>query len=297
MRFFVFQDKGRRGLAVADNVGTFRSLLAGEPGYPGDLTVLIHDGQAALQQARAQLLSGRPIALSEVEALPPFPEAQKIICVGLNYVDHSQEAGFTPPDYPTLFARFPSSLIGHDAPLVRPCSSSELDYEGELAVVIGRGGRHIGKDAALEHVAGYSIFNDGSIRDFQIKTPQWTVGKNFDATGAFGPFFVTADELPPGAKGLTLETRLNGTVVQRASTDDLIFDVATLISIISAAMTLSPGDVIVTGTPAGIGWARSPKLFMKPDDVCEVEIDGLGILRNTVIDESAHNNQQSRLSA
>jgi acylpyruvate hydrolase len=286
MRFFVFDTDSRRGLAVADKAGNFRGLFVDDPRFPGDLSALVEGGAAELARAHAVLLQGEPISPADVTALPPFPDSQKIICVGLNYVDHSQEAGFKPPDYPTLFARFASSLVGHDRPIVRPRSSEQLDYEGELVAVIGRGGRHISKDAALDHVAGYSIFNDGSIRDYQVKSPQWTIGKNFDATGAFGPFFVTADELPAGAKGLTLETRLNGDVVQRASTDDLIFDVATLVSTISEAITLAPGDVIVTGTPAGIGWARSPQLFMKAGDVCEVEIDGLGILRNTIIDET-----------
>lgn len=285
MRFFVFERDNRRGLAVANKAGDFHGLFVDDPRFPGDLSVLVERGPAELARAGAVLLQGEPISVADVTALPPFPGSQKIICVGLNYVDHSQEAGFEPPAYPTLFARFASSLVGHDMPMVRPLSSVQLDYEGELAAVIGRGGRHIGKDVALDHVAGYSIFNDGSVRDYQVKSPQWTIGKNFDATGGFGPFFVTADELPAGAKGLTLQTRLNGEVVQRASTDDLIFDVATLVSTISEAITLSPGDIIVTGTPAGIGWARSPQLFMKAGDVCEVEIDGLGILRNTIIDE------------
>lgn len=230
MRFFVFERNNRRGLAVADQAGDFHGLFVDDPQFPGDLSVLVEHGAAELARAGAVLLRGEPISVVDVTVLPPFPGSQKIICVGLNYVDHSQEAGFEPPAYPTLFVRFASSLVGHDTPIVRPLSSVQLDYEGELAAVIGRGGRHIGKDVALDHVAGYSIFNDGSVRDYQVKSPQWTIGKNFDATGGFGPFFVTADELPAGARGLTLQTRLNGEVVQRASTDDLIFDVATLVS-------------------------------------------------------------------
>jgi len=181
-----------------------------------------------------------------------------------------------------VFARFASSLIGHGADMIVPRVSRDLDYEGELAAIIGVGGRDILEADALAHVAGYAIFNDGSIRDFQHKTPQWTVGKNFDGTGAFGPEFVTADELPPGAKGLMLQTRLNGKVVQRASTDEMIFSVANLVCILSEAMTLEPGDVIVTGTPAGIGAARKPPLYMRDGDVCEVEIEKLGILENPV---------------
>ena len=191
------------------------------------------------------------------------------------------------PDYPTLFARFPSSLIAHDKPIVRPRVSDKLDYEGELVAVIGKGGRYIPRAAALSHVCGYSIFNDGSIRDFQLRTPQWTVGKNFDNTGPFGPIFVSADELPPGAHGLKIETRLNGRVMQSATTADLIFDVATLVALISEAMTLEPGDLIITGTPAGVGAARKPPVFMKAGDICEVEIEGIGILRNPIADEAA----------
>jgi acylpyruvate hydrolase len=188
-----------------------------------------------------------------------------------------------------LFLRVTTSLVAHEQPMIRPrvTDSEGLDFEGEIAVVLGKGGRHISKAEALSHVAGYSVFNDGSVREYQFKTPQWTVGKNFDATGAFGPDLVTADELPPGAKGLRLETRLNGQVVQSASTDEMIFDVASLISIISEAITLEPGDVIVSGTPSGIGWARNPRLLMKAGDVCEVSVEKIGTLRNVIADEDA----------
>jgi 2-keto-4-pentenoate hydratase/2-oxohepta-3-ene-1,7-dioic acid hydratase in catechol pathway len=191
------------------------------------------------------------------------------------------------PDYPTLFARFSSSLVAHEVPIIRPSESERLDYEGELVAVIGKTGRRIAKADALEHVAGYSIFNDASIRDFQLRTPQWTMGKNFDGTGAFGPVIVTADELPAGASGLEIETRLNGQVMQRASTDDLIFDVATLVSLISVGITLEPLDLIVTGTPSGVGAVRNPPVFMKAGDVCEVEIERIGVLRNKIADDSS----------
>jgi 2-keto-4-pentenoate hydratase/2-oxohepta-3-ene-1,7-dioic acid hydratase in catechol pathway len=181
-------------------------------------------------------------------------------------------------------------LIAHGAPLIRPIVSEQLDFEGELAAIIGKPGRHIPVDQALDHIAGYAPFNEASIRDYQIaRGQQWTLGKNFDGTGAFGPEFVTADELPPGAKGLHLETRLNGTVVQSANTDDLIFDIATLVSRLSEAVRLETGDVIVTGTPAGIGLFRKPQLWMKPGDVCEVEIERVGLLRNPVADEVKSN--------
>jgi 2-keto-4-pentenoate hydratase/2-oxohepta-3-ene-1,7-dioic acid hydratase in catechol pathway len=177
-------------------------------------------------------------------------------------------------------------LIGHGAPILRPPQSVQLDYEGELVAIIGKTARDVNEAEALDCVMGYSIFNDGSIRDYQFKAPQWTPGKNFDDTGAFGPWLVTADELPPGCEGLRLETRLNGQVVQSASTSDMVFPVARLVSILSSFLTLKPGDVIVTGTPSGVGMARQPQLFMKHGDVCEVEIEKIGVLSNPVRDRN-----------
>jgi 2-keto-4-pentenoate hydratase/2-oxohepta-3-ene-1,7-dioic acid hydratase in catechol pathway len=286
MRLASFRQSGRSGLAVSNGRGPeFYGCYADESDYPGDLASLIAGGADRLEAAGRTLRAGAEIDMSSVILLPPLPLPGKIICVGLNYADHSAESGFKVPDYPTIFGRFASSLIGHGAPIVRPRVSEQLDYEGEFVAVIGIGGRDIPLASALSHVAGYSLFNDASIRDYQFKAPQWTIGKNFDDTGAFGPYFVTADELPPGAKGLRLQTRLNGAVVQNASTDDLIFDVATLITTLSEAFTLQPGDIIVTGTPGGVGLARKPPLWMKPGDLCEVEMEGLGILSNHVIDQ------------
>lgn len=222
---------------------------------------------------------------ANVHFLPPLARPPKIVCVGLNYADHTKESPYEQPSYPTLFPRFSSSLVAHGRSIVRPLVSDSLDFEGELAVVMASGGRHIKAADALAHVFGYSIFNDGSVREYQFKSPQWTVGKNFDCTGAFGPYVVTADELPAGAKGLKLETRLNGEVVQSADTSDMIHDVQTLIVIISEAITLETGDVIVAGTPAGIGWARDPKLLMRHGDVCEVSIEGIGTLVNRIENE------------
>lgn len=250
-----------------------------------DLRSLLTEGPAALRQAHDRIMAGAEIDPAGIVYLPPVLTPEKIICVGLNYTDHAAESGFQPPAYPVWFARFASSLVGHRAPIVRPKVSNDLDYEGELVAIIGKPGRNIPPGQALEHVAGYSIFNDASIRDYQFKSPQWTIGKNFDGTGAFGPVFVTADELPPGAKGLRIETRLNGTVLQSASTEDMIFDIATQIALLSEAMTLRPGDVIVTGTPSGVGLARDPKIYMKPGDVCEIEIEGIGLLSNPVIQQ------------
>jgi acylpyruvate hydrolase len=285
MRFATFKSGEQEGLAVADLNGAFHGLLSGDEDYPGSLDLLIRKGRAALDTAAEVLGKGPAIDLDQVTLLPPLLAPGKIICVGLNYVDHSIESGFVVPSYPTIFARFTSSLIGAGAPIVRPKVSTQLDYEGEMVAIIGTGGRHIAEDAALDHVIGYSIFNDASVRDYQTKSPQWTVGKNFDSTGAFGPCLVTADELPAGAKSLHIQTRLNGAVVQDASTNDMVFSVARLISILSVAITLAPGDIIVSGTPAGVGMARKPQLFMKHGDVCEIEIEGIGILRNTVEDE------------
>jgi acylpyruvate hydrolase len=285
MRFLRFEQNGRLGLAVAGG-GGFHGLFADDAGYPGDLSTLLAGGLDGLKKAGAVLAKGLKIDEQAIIYLPPLPAPSKIICLGLNYKDHAAEGGFQVPSYPTLFGRFPSSLIGHNAPIIRPNVSDQLDYEGELVAVIGKAGRHISKADALTHIIGYSIFNDGSVRDYQLKTPQWTIGKNFDDTGAFGPYFVTADELPPGAAGLKLETRLNGQVVQSASTTDMVFDVENTVSLLSEALTLELGDLLVMGTPAGIGLARKPPLFMKPGDVCEVEIEKLGILRNKIAQEN-----------
>ena len=287
MRFAVYVLDGRRGLAVDLGEG-FRGLFRDESGYPGDLDHLVAD-QAELHGAAQALSSGQPINVDAEQLLPPFPNPGKVICLGLNYVDHSAEVGIALPDYPTVFARFASSLIGHGAPIPMPQQSPQLDYEGELVAVIGRGGRSISREEALDHVAGYSIFNDVSVRDYQLRTSQWTVGKNFDGTGAFGPFFVVSEALPRGCKGLSLTTRLNGLTVQNAAITDMVFDVETLIVSLSDAFTLSAGDIIVTGTPGGIGMSHHPPLWMKPGDICEVEISGLGVLRNSIVAPTARN--------
>ncbi len=286
MRLLAFQKDGRRGLAMSEADGGLRGLTETQPHYPGPLEGILAQGPKGLEDAAAALGSGNPIDMEDIVLLPPLSSPGKIICVGLNYLDHAAESSMKVPEYPTLFARFASSIIAHGAPMLRPIESDRLDFEGELVAVIGTAGRRIDKASALDHVAGYSVFNDGSIRDYQLRTPQWTMGKNFDGTGAFGPTFVTADELPSGARGLKLETRLNGQVVQSASTDDLIFDVASLVSMISAGITLEPGDIIVTGTPSGVGAMRKPPLFMKAGDVCEVEIERIGLLRNRVVDDA-----------
>ena len=187
-----------------------------------------------------------------------------------------------PPEFPVLFLRVATTLVGHGQPLICPKVSHHFDYEAELVAVIGRRGRNIPKERALSYVAGYSVFNEGSIRDYQMRTSQWTMGKNFDGSGGFGPAIVTSDEVPAGAKGLKIQCRLNGQVLQNASTSDMIFDVATLVSACSEAMTLEPGDIFVTGTPSGVGFVRKPPIFMKPGDTCDIEVEGVGVLSNPI---------------
>ena len=284
MRFTTYSLNGKTGIAVKKD-GEWHGRLEGETGYPGELEDVIATG--GLAEAGRDLADAPAVDMSRATLLPPVRRPSKIICIGLNYKDHSAESGFEQPSYPTIFARFPSSLIGDGAPIIRPPQSEQLDYEGELVAVVGRAARNVSEADALNYVAGYSVFNDGSIRDYQFKSPQWTAGKNFDDTGAFGPEFVTSDELPPGCEGLQLTVRLNGQVMQSASISDMVFPVARLVSILSEFMTLEPGDLIVTGTPSGVGLARKPPVFMKDGDVCEVEIEGVGLLRNPVKDAAA----------
>lgn len=282
MKIAMYVRNGIRGIAVSVG-GCLRGLAEGTPGWPGDLDALVSRG-ADLREAGALLESSPVLDAGGLEFLPPLSRPSKILCIGLNYRDHSTETGLKLPDYPAVFARFPSCLVGHGRPLVKPAVSGQFDYEGELVAVIGRRAKNVSLEEAPDCVAGYSAFNEASVRDFQMRTSQWTVGKNFDGTGAFGPWLVTPDELPRGARGVRIRTRLNGLTVQDGTTSDMVFDVADLVSILSRTMTLEPGDVLVTGTPSGVGMARNPPLYMKPGDVCEVEIEGIGILRNPVIE-------------
>ena len=280
MKLAMFRKNGKRGIAVLSGEG-LHGLTEGSPLWPGDLDALVSGG-ADLQAVGSRLAAGPALDKTELEFLPPLSRPSKILCIGLNYRDHSTETGLKLHDYPAVFARFPSCLIGHGMPLVKPSVSDQFDYEGELAVIMGRRVRGSARKDALDFIAGYSVFNEASVRDFQMKTTQWTMGKNFDGTGAFGPALVTPDELPVGARGLSIRTRLNGETVQDGTTSDMIFEVADLISILSEVLTLEPGDIIVTGTPSGVGMARKPPLYMKAGDVCEVEIEGIGTLRNPV---------------
>ena len=288
MRIITFDKGGTPALGV-ERDGELVDLSVIAPDLPRDLRSLIVAGEAAFARAKgavAQPKKEAMVPLAGLKYCPPIALTGKIICLGLNYVSHAAESPYDTPSYPVLFARFPNSIVAHNEPLIRPSVSIQFDYEGELVCIIGRRGYRVPQERALSIVAGYSIFNDGSIRDYQFKTPQWTIGKNFDKTGSFGPAFVTADELPPGAAELKLQTRLNGVTMQSASTTDMIFGVAETISTITECMTLEPGDLLVMGTPSGMGFARKPPVWMKPGDVCEVEIDGIGILRNPIMDEA-----------
>ena len=283
MRLANFEMSGVPGIAADEGSG-WHGLTQRDGGFPGTLPDLIAQG-TDLVRAGKKLAQSQEVDFNTVHLLPPVPVPPKILCVGLNYDDHLEESGLKKPVYPEIFARFATSLIAHRQPIRRPPESTSLDYEAELAVVIGKAGRRISRDQALAHVAGYSVFNDATIRDFQLRTPQWTMGKNFDATGAFGPWLVTPDVVPPGAHGLRIQGRLNGQLMQNACTDQLIFNVPALIEMISVAISLEPGDVIITGTPGGVGAARKPPIYMRPGDVFEVEIEGIGTLSNVIQDE------------
>ncbi|PKL07767.1 MAG: fumarylacetoacetate hydrolase [Spirochaetae bacterium HGW-Spirochaetae-7] len=280
MRFSSYELAGKPGTGVWEG-SELHGLEAGAAGYPGSLDEMLASG-ADLAAAGRTLAAAAVVDLATLRFMPPVRRPYKILCVGLNYRAHSAETGLGEPDYPAVFARFASSLVGHGQAIVKPAVSDQLDYEAELVAVIGRRCKGVSKAEALACIAGYSIFNEASIRDYQMRTSQWTMGKNFDATGAFGPWLSTPDELPPGAAGLSIRTRLNGVLLQDGTTSDMVFGVADLVTILSEVMTLEPGDLIVTGTPSGVGFSRKPPVFMKAGDVCEVEIEGIGTLRNPI---------------
>lgn len=239
---------------------------------------LVADAAAKVAAAKATL------PLSEVKLQPVIPNPGKIFCIGLNYGEHIRETGKEVTEKPVIFLRVADSQLAHGEDIVRPRVSERLDYEGEIAIVIGKGGRHISEADSWSHIAGYSCYNDGSVRDWQLHTSQWGPGKNFWKTGAFGPWMVTADEIAPDQK-MTLITRLNGQELQRATTDMMVHSIPRQIAYISAFIPLEAGDVIVTGTPGGVGNKRTPQIFMKPGDVCEIEVDAIGVLRNGICDE------------
>ena len=241
------------------------------------------EGGLALARRTAEAAEQADVPLADVQYLPVIPDAGKIFCIGVNYADHLEETKIRKSAHPTVFLRYAESQTGHQQPLLHPRESSQFDFEGEVALVIGRGGRRIRAEDAWDHIAGYACYNDGSVRDWQMHTTQWGPGKNFAGTGSFGPWMTTADELDLRHRPLELTTRLNGTVVQNAKTDLMIFAIPELIAYCSTILPLAPGDVIVTGTPGGVGMARMPPLYLKPGDRLEVEVSGIGVLRNQVV--------------
>lgn len=251
----------------------------------GSIIQILAEGRLGKVQDDVSRFDGSAIPLSDIEYLPLIPRPGKIICIGRNYAAHAAEGGAETPTFPEVFFRGATSLIPHKGIIIRPQCSETLDFEGEVAAVIAKSCRHATEDNALDYIAGYTLFNDATIREYQRFSSQWTVGKNFDSTGAFGPELVTSDELPDGMAGLSLTTKLNGELMQDGQIDNLVFPVRTLISILSECMTLEPGDVVVTGTPAGVGYARKPPVWMKHGDTVEIEVEGLGKLINTVQDD------------
>ena len=282
MKFLVGATSG--GTAVYAVTGDSAvNLTTLNPAIGSDLMGLIAD---------PALLDGLGIAdapavpLASITPALPIASPGAITCVGLNYTDHIKEGGYDIPDYPAFFMRGRNSIMAAGQPMVRPACSETLDYEAELMVIIGKGGRHISKDDALDHVFGYTVFNDGSVREYQRKTHQWTPGKNFDDTGAIGPLVVTPDEVPAGAAGLTIESRVGTEILQNSNTANMIWDVATIISIVSEYSTLAPGDLIAMGTPPGVGHAKKPgPRWLKPGETVEIEIQGIGICASPIIDE------------
>ncbi len=283
MRLVSFSRNGRQGYGVVTDKGVV-DLGAVLGSRHADLKALL--AADALAEAAAVAAQRAPdFALADVELLPVIPNPGKIWCCGLNYGEHVRETNREVTEQPTFFLRVADSQVGHDKAMVRPPESTQFDYEAEIAVVIGRSGRRIAEADAGQYVAGYACYNDGSVRDWQRHTSQWVPGKNFWRTGGFGPWMVTADEIPFGTV-MTLSTRLNGVELQRATTDMMIHSIARQIAYVSTIAPLEPGDVIVTGTPGGVGARRTPPVWMKAGDVCEIEVDRVGVLRNPIADEA-----------
>ncbi|MGA2067239.1 MAG: fumarylacetoacetate hydrolase family protein [Thermoguttaceae bacterium] len=264
-------------------------LQQADPALPSCPKAFLAGGPEAVARAEAVLACGRPLPgpAGPLRLLPPIPSPEKILCIGLNYSDHARETGVQPPPEPAVFNKFPTAVAGHEAAIVLPRLSGQVDYEAELVVVIGRGGRHIPLAEAKSHVAAYCCGNDVSARDWQFHKPggQWLAGKSFDTFAPCGPWLVTADEIPDPAN-LRIRLRLNGRMMQDSSTAQLIFSVEKLVSYVSDICTLAAGDLLFTGTPAGVGFARKPPVFLQPGDVVEVEIERIGVLRNPVVAEA-----------
>ena len=283
MKLISYQsDDGPRVAGVRDD--GYVDLNKADPRVPHCIKMLLAGGPEGLQLAEAALETGISMPPESVKLLAPVPSPEKVICVGVNYAEHAREGGMEPPDRPVIFNKFPTTVRADGDPVVLPPESTKVDYEAELVVVIGKAGRRILQSDAMDHVAGYCVGNDVSARDWQLETPatQWLLGKSFDGFAPFGPAMTTADEIAdPG--NLSISLRLNGETMQDSNTSQLIFPIAKLIEYISSVATLKPGDVIFTGTPPGVGIARTPPVLLKPGDVTEVEIQGLGILRNPFV--------------
>ena len=267
------------GIVTAKGIVDLKRYIGNQ--YP-DLKALVAGNGFA--DAAKHLSEAPDYKESDITFLPVIPNPDRILCVGLNYQDHVVETGRDNTEQPAIFIRLPESQVGHKQPILRPRESKHLDFEAEIAVIIGRGGRRISQKEAWNHIAGYACYNDGSVRDWQRHTIQWTAGKNFPGTGGFGPWMVSADEIPRGTK-MTLSCRLNGERMQHATTEQMIFKIPKIIEYVSAWTTLAPGDVLVTGTPGGVGARRNPPVWMKPGDKVEIEIDKVGILENTIADD------------
>lgn len=279
---YKYNNQVNLGARLDDKVVPLSSLSTD---FGNDLKLVLAKGQLEQVAEKLNGYKGESLSLEDIEYLPLIAEPGKIICIGRNYAAHAAEGGAEVPTYPEIFYRGKTSLLGHQQPIIRPKCSDKLDYEGEFAFVIGKNCRHASEENALDFIAGYSLFNDATIRDYQRFSSQWTIGKNFDATGAFGPELVTSDELPDGLSGLTLTTKLNGELMQTGEIDNLVFPVRKLVAMLSECMTLEAGDVVVTGTPAGVGYARKPPVWMRAGDLVEVSLEGLGTLSNPVADE------------
>ena len=284
MKLISFEHGGEASFGAVvdgDRIVDLKPLLGGRA---NDLKSLIaNDLQGEAAAAVAQATSF--LALSDVNLLPVIPNPGQIFCIGLNYGEHVRETGKQITESPVIFMRVNDSQVAHGKDIIRPPESHRLDYEGEIAIIIGKGGRRISEVDSWEHIAGYACYNDGSVRDWQVATSQWGPGKNFWRTGGFGPWMVTADEITPN-QNMRLTTRLNGQVMQEATTDMMIHSIPRQIAYISTFIPLQPGDVIVTGTPGGVGNKREPQVFMKPGDVVEIEVDAVGVLRNGICDEA-----------
>jgi len=283
MRLISFENQGKPSYGLMRDAGGVIDAGSRLRGRYADLKAVLEAG--ALEELAALAAAPADLDSAEIDHLPVIPNAGKILCVGINYLSHIKETGREVPRYPVLFTRFADTFVGHDQAIVRPKASTDLDYEGELAVVIGRHGRHIDRREALEHVAGYTCCNEGSVRDFQYHTIQFTAGKNFYRSGSLGPWLLTSDAQPDPSR-FHLQTRINGEVLQDAPVSDLCFDIPHLIEYCSTWTPLAPGDIIVTGTPGGVGRVRRPPIWMKPGDCVEIDIRGLGTLRNAIVDET-----------